>query len=420
MPDPVSFDFDSLLRDGRVFTEFQPICLTREKTVRGVEALSRGRDAAGGRIPPNLLFEAASESGRLLEFDRLCRRRLFEGFRPLGEKYPETLLFFNFETALLDMGVTGSGEIRRAVEACGLEPGRIVIELVESEAKNTEELVRFVEIHREAGFLIALDDIGSGHSNLDRISLIKPDFIKIDRSLVQDIQTEYHRQEVFKSLAGLVHRIGALMVAEGLECLEEAHCCLENGADLLQGFYLARPGAYDDEEHERAQQRVGEVAVGFRDLLMRSIVARNAEHQNFNRIAQEIVARLASTPLENINTVLEDCVDRYEPLECLYVLDARSGIQLSETAMAANIANGRPKVFQPARMNADHSMKEYYFLLACGLNRFVTSPYISMASGNRCVTISLPFSTTMGRRMVLCADLLPGVAAPHILRRRGD
>lgn len=97
-------------------------------------------------------------------------------------------------------------------------------------------LKMFLCTYKEYGFLIALDDVGTGHSNLDRISLVKPDILKIDRSIIDNIDQRYHNQEVFKSLVNLSKRIGTMVVTEGVERKEEAILAFELGADMLQGY----------------------------------------------------------------------------------------------------------------------------------------------------------------------------------------
>ncbi len=78
-------------------------------------------------------------------------------------------------------------------------------------------------------------------SNLDRISIIKPDILKIDKSLVQSAAGQYHSSEIVKSLVALAHRIGSLVIAEGVETANEAVIALELGVDMLQGYYFAKP-----------------------------------------------------------------------------------------------------------------------------------------------------------------------------------
>ena len=112
-----------------------------------------------------------------------------------------------------------------------------------------------VDLLRSRGFLIVLDDVGSGHSNLDRIPFIKPDLLKVDRTLIARIDTDYHKRGTLKSLVDLGRKIGALVVAEGVETEGEAMVALELGADLLQGLCLGRPNDADFMRREGLSMR---------------------------------------------------------------------------------------------------------------------------------------------------------------------
>jgi len=115
----------------------------------------------------------------------------------------------------------GSGHLLKQVRQFNLNPNNVAIEIIESRVNDTGALNEFISRHREYGFLFALDDIGSGYSNLDRITITEPDLLKIDRSLISQIDINYHKQEVLKSLVNLARRIGALVVAEGVEREED-------------------------------------------------------------------------------------------------------------------------------------------------------------------------------------------------------
>src|SRR5581483_2074621 len=210
MPTP-SFDLSEVLSKELVEAHFQPIVSIRKKMVIGYEGLSRGGlKGSKEHTPPQELFYQAAESGRTLELDRLCRKKVLEGFKPIAAKHPDRFLSLNFEASVIDQGVVGSGELMRQVKASGLDPASIALEVIESNVKDIGDLQKFIETHRAHGFLIALDDVGAGHSNLNRIPLLKPDILKIDRYLIQNIHAEFYKQEVFKSLANLSRKIGAL------------------------------------------------------------------------------------------------------------------------------------------------------------------------------------------------------------------
>lgn len=117
----------------------------------------------------------------------------------------------------------------------------IIEEINESMVKDINSLQTFISLHRSYGFIIAMDDIGAGHSNLNRVAIVRPDFLKIDRALVKDLDKEYYKQEVFKSLINLARNTGALVVAEGVEGMEEAIAAMDFGVDMIQGFHFSVP-----------------------------------------------------------------------------------------------------------------------------------------------------------------------------------
>jgi EAL domain-containing protein (putative c-di-GMP-specific phosphodiesterase class I) len=137
--------------------------------------------------------------------------------------------------------VSQSGYLIDRVKAYSLNPGDIVIEINESRTDDMAALTNFVERYKRYGFIIALDDIGSGFSNLNRIPLLNPDIIKIDRFILRDMNCDHYKKEVFKSLVSLASNTGALVIAEGIETSHEAILAAELGADMIQGFYFAKP-----------------------------------------------------------------------------------------------------------------------------------------------------------------------------------
>ena len=124
-----------------------------------------------------------------------------------------------------------------------------MIEINETKVQDNAALKRFAETYREFGFMIALDDVGTGFSNMDRILLIKPDIIKIDMSLIRNIHNDYYKQGVFKSLVNMSNKIGALVVAEGVETEEEAIQILRLGGHMIQGYFFSKPQEIFDESN---------------------------------------------------------------------------------------------------------------------------------------------------------------------------
>jgi EAL domain-containing protein (putative c-di-GMP-specific phosphodiesterase class I) len=132
-------------------------------------------------------------------------------------------------------------------------------------------LKRFIENQRKQGVLIALDDIGAGFSNLERVAELKPDLIKIDRSLVMGLHQSYHKQEVFSSLVKLAHSLGALLLAEGAESEEETMQALELGADMIQGYYFSRPQVMHEGFLSSCEEKIDEATRKFKSHIVQTI-----------------------------------------------------------------------------------------------------------------------------------------------------
>ncbi len=401
-------DLAALLRQESLVAHFQPLVATRTRSVMGVEALCRGVDPSTGRlVPPLELFAAATSDELLIGLDRLCRRKALQSFRDQLPKCPDLLLSINFEASLLDRGVAGSGHLSNLVREMGLEPHRIIIEIVESKVSNLKALERFVAQHREHGFLLALDDVGSGHSNLERIATLKPDILKLGRTLIDSLDEHYHQQEVTRSLLKLAHKIGALVVAEGVERQEELLITLEMGVDLVQGYLFARPSP-SLEPDERCLRQIQVQADSFKQHLVRKIAAIKDLHAVYEQVALGIARRLQDVEPAAYDGLLRELIGSHPAVECLYILD-QDGVQVSETVCdLAKLDCQRKAIFWPAVKGSDQSLRRYYILLTAGLERFVSEPYISLASGNPCVTISRWFTHGQGGRHILCADFEAG------------
>ena len=145
----------------------------------------------------------------------------------------------------------------------GINPRNVVIEISEINVLSNAVLKRFVDTYRQYGFMVALDDVGTGFSNMDRILLVRPDIIKIDISLVRNIHLDFYKQGVFKSLVILANKIGALVIAEGVEVEEEAIQVLRLGSHMIQGFHLSLPGELLDETALFCNQKIDTLSKRF-------------------------------------------------------------------------------------------------------------------------------------------------------------
>lgn len=386
-----------------VGTAFHSLISVKRRALLGVEALSRCT-APGEDIPPQELFRMALEEGCLLELDRLCRQKALEAFAPIHAKNRGLILSINVDGHAIDSDVARSSYLLHKVKEHGINPNNVLIEIVESRARDTGALAEFVAGCRKNGFLIALDDVGAGHSNLDRIPLLKPDVLKLDRSLVAGVDGHMTRLEVVKSFVQMASRLGSLALAEGVERQEDILCLLEAGVDVFQGFYFGRP-ARQMPPAETIAERIEYLARKFRANATERFSAQKALYARHDALVFAICEALANLGSIGLDQALTGFIDEYEQIECLYVLSAK-GVQVSDTVCNPSKLRKRKRfIYEPARIGADHSLKEYYLPLRAGLPKFTTQPYISLASGNRCITISAAFKDRDNRSCILCADI---------------
>jgi EAL domain-containing protein (putative c-di-GMP-specific phosphodiesterase class I) len=214
---------------------FEPIVSLRGSEVIGYEALARGRAASELRNPAQM-FEQAKQTGLTYELDCLCRHAALERIHclPPGKK-----LFLNcLPTSIGDPSLRDEGLVK-TLENYQLRPDDLVLEI--SEQESIENFAIFREMRdswRELGIRIAVDDAGAGYASLEAIMEITPDFLKADMRLVRGIDTDPPRQEVLRALNAVARRIGAQVIAEGVETEDELRVLRQLGIPYGQGYHF--------------------------------------------------------------------------------------------------------------------------------------------------------------------------------------
>ncbi len=228
-----------LILKESIRTIFQPIVDFSKKKILGYEALTRG--PVGTEFEnPYILFDAAAESDLLFELDRLCRNTAIRNAKglPSGQK-----LFINcLPSMVLDPDFRDT-YLKSLLDELLLTPFNIVFEITEREAiENYELFNEAVQYYKDLGFAIAVDDTGSGFSSLETVVELKPNYIKLDISLVRGIKNNMLKQELIKAILNLSSKMDSMVIAEGIETEEELNVLREIGVTIGQGFLFAKPG----------------------------------------------------------------------------------------------------------------------------------------------------------------------------------
>jgi EAL domain-containing protein (putative c-di-GMP-specific phosphodiesterase class I) len=404
-----SFNLREVLDGELVISHYQPIVSVGRKTIVGYESLARGiHPVSRETLSPIHLFRVAHEENLPQELDEICQKMALANFRAIQTQHPDCFLSVNFESSVIDKELVRSKKFLLQVKAMGLKPENVALEIVESQVKDTDDLRDFVRTYRGYGFLIALDDIGSGHSNLNRIPLIRPDILKIDRYLVQGIQKDFYKQEVFKSLIRLAGQIGALVIAEGIETKEEALTVMELGVDLIQGFYFARPLRQDLLDDGAVQEPLRELWQSFRESLYQKLEVKQSSMRKYELLTRDMQTELEKIPTDEYEVKLHEMIHFFPQVESVYLLD-EAGIQMTEAILGPGEKAVRNRVlFRPREKGANLSMRDFYYMLInAGVKKtnFVSDSYLSNSTGNLCITFSRIFHGLDGHVRVLCVDI---------------
>jgi EAL domain-containing protein (putative c-di-GMP-specific phosphodiesterase class I) len=230
---------DQMLDCRGVVTLYQPIMDLNTLEVLGHEVFSRG-PAGGPFEDAEHLFALAERTGRLVELERLCRQQALGSVS--RHLKPGTKLFLNTSArALADPEVAGVDFVRH-VENQGLRHADVVLEITERTAVEEREPYRQMLRHlKREGFGIAIDDMGAGYSSLQALVDVEPDYLKFDISLVRQIDRNLIKRSLLETLVDLSAKIGARVIAEGIELEPELRTLREMGVPLGQGRYLAPP-----------------------------------------------------------------------------------------------------------------------------------------------------------------------------------
>jgi len=247
-------EFNQLLEQRQVDYHFQPIFHARTGEPFAYEALMRVN------LPtlrsPETVLQIAKEEGRMHEIESITLFRsceCFSGLLERGEVSDKALLFVN-SIANVCMTEEEEEEFHERFEK--LQP-RLVIEITEEEHMDMELVQKKREVEGFSG-MFALDDYGSGYNSEVNLLKLKPNFVKVDITIVRDIDKDVNKQQIVSNIVHYAHKRNMMIIVEGLETAEEVKKSLELGVDLLQGYFFARPGAVPPSINEEAYQLIQE------------------------------------------------------------------------------------------------------------------------------------------------------------------
>jgi len=221
---------EQALDEERIWVVYQPIVELSTGKVFGHEALARS-SVPEWYDPPTILAAAIQE--------RMCGR-LGRALRAMASKHaPNQTLFINIHPNEFD-----EGWLVQADDAIFSHQEPVYVEITESvplsHFRFCQTLMREIRVK---GIFLAVDDLGSGYSNLKYIAELEPDVVKLDIGLIAGLPTSTRQRTLVTSIVRLCEELGARTVAEGIETPEELAAVIDTGATYGQGFHIARPAS---------------------------------------------------------------------------------------------------------------------------------------------------------------------------------
>lgn len=230
------YDLVGKILDENLLTYyFQPIVNTVDGGIYSYEALMRSKTEK--RISPLAIIKYADMQGRLADVERATFLNVLSIIDSRKSSFGGAKVFIN---SIPGVRISDS-DFDQMAEYLGKYSDTAVVELTEEAELSDAELERLKEFFRRLDIKIAVDDYGTGYSNVSNLLRYMPNYVKIDRSLLSDIQNKPQKQHFVREVISFCRDNNIMALAEGVETSEELRTVINLGADLIQGYYTARP-----------------------------------------------------------------------------------------------------------------------------------------------------------------------------------
>ena len=237
---------EDALSGGDIWVAFQPQYEIGSGRLVGVEALARWTHPTRGPIPPDEFIVQAEKSQDIYRLTLFVMDQAIRSAAQLRDRGLAINMSVNLSAALLDHNDL-VGTIRVMLTAHHLPPELLTIEITETaQIENSRQARQTLAQLRRAGIRLSIDDYGTGQSNLEYLTEIEADEIKIDKRFVMTMRDWQRNFEVVKSTIDLAHRLGAVAVAEGIEDAPTMALLAQLGCDVGQGYHLGKPQLFTD------------------------------------------------------------------------------------------------------------------------------------------------------------------------------
>lgn len=230
------------VKNQELFVVYQPIYHSSTKKIRGYEALLRWQHAELGMVNPMQFIPIAENNGAIIEIGQWVIRHVLHRYMELhGHQTVKPVISINISVVqmLEPSFVTMVSDI---IHETGFDPRYLEMEITESVLiSSPEKIIQVIRQLKDMGIRIALDDFGSGYASLSSLQLLKPQVLKIDKSLIDEITSENPISHIVGSIISLAHQLDINVVAEGVETELQMEYLRKKRCDYIQGYLFSKP-----------------------------------------------------------------------------------------------------------------------------------------------------------------------------------
>lgn len=233
-----------VVHKSRIQTFFQPILSLTNGSTIGYEILNRPEPTKSFPTTDSF-YDFVGESNHVFMVESFIRnlslKRYHEQVKQLEEN-KNSFIFLNIHPLVLADPNYKEGITINLLAKHNISPTQVVLELTEKKAGiNYSQFIKLVEHYREQGFRIAVDDAGTGYNSLQTLLYLNPEFIKIDRSLIQNIEQIPDKQYLVELILDFAKKSSTTVIAEGIETVSEYTFLRKMGVDMGQGYAIGKP-----------------------------------------------------------------------------------------------------------------------------------------------------------------------------------
>jgi EAL domain-containing protein (putative c-di-GMP-specific phosphodiesterase class I) len=230
----------TLLEERRLTTVFQRIVSAEHpERVFAHEALMRGIGRNSVVLYPGLILDVARACNMVTQVDQAARD---SALNALIRGDVKEKIFINLSATMAHDPIESADRTVQFIAESGIPHERVVFEVTEADQTLDPGMLKSILLaYREAGFGVALDDVGSGYSSLNLLHQLRPEYIKLDMELIRGVHADSYKALIAEKIIEIARSLNVLTIAEGIETSDELEWVRSHGANYVQGYFISKP-----------------------------------------------------------------------------------------------------------------------------------------------------------------------------------